>query len=85
VKTIIYELSPAGTAEGCPGLRRGVFSAVPTGLDLVTVFSHADTNAQFFVMPLRPDLGRAWPSRIRAIAGKARALLGRGEAGFDSM
>jgi hypothetical protein len=25
-------LSPAGTAEGFPGLRRGLFSAVPTGL-----------------------------------------------------
>jgi hypothetical protein len=27
------EFSPAGTAEGCPGLRRGLFSAVPAGLD----------------------------------------------------
>jgi hypothetical protein len=24
--------NPAGTAEGCPGLRRGLFPAVPTGL-----------------------------------------------------
>ena len=32
VRTRIYEFSPAGTAEGCPGLRRGRFSAVPAGL-----------------------------------------------------
>ena len=32
VRTRIYEFSPAGTAEGYPGLRRGLFSAVPAGL-----------------------------------------------------
>jgi hypothetical protein len=26
------KFSPVGTADGCPGLRRGRFSAVPTGL-----------------------------------------------------
>ena len=28
--------TPAGTAEGCPGLRRGLFSAVPTGLGRIS-------------------------------------------------
>jgi len=32
VRTGIYEQSRAGTAEGCPGLDRGLFSAVPAGL-----------------------------------------------------
>jgi hypothetical protein len=32
VRTWIHQFSPAGTAEGCPGLRRGPFSAVPAGL-----------------------------------------------------
>ncbi len=31
-RTRISEFSPAGTAERCPGLNRGLFPAVPTGL-----------------------------------------------------
>jgi|ERR1700733_2492843 hypothetical protein len=31
-RTEIYEFSPAGTDESCPGLRRGLFSGVPPGL-----------------------------------------------------
>jgi hypothetical protein len=33
-RDLASELSPAGMAEGCPGSRRGLFSAVPAGLSL---------------------------------------------------
>jgi hypothetical protein len=33
-------ISPAGTAEGCLGLHRGPFPAVPAGLNLEMEFLH---------------------------------------------
>jgi hypothetical protein len=38
-RTTITKSSPAGTAEGCSGLHRGLFPVVPTGLFASRVFT----------------------------------------------
>ena len=56
MRTTIYEFSPAGTAEGCPGLRRGLRSAVPPGLVVLSKSNPGLTSWAKFSRPCGTEL-----------------------------
>jgi hypothetical protein len=51
-----------------PGLRPGLSSAVPTGLDFAMLVLVQGLHAQIFVEPLRPDTGLSVGFRLRLAA-----------------
>jgi hypothetical protein len=59
------KLSPAGTAEGCPGLRRGPFSAVPAGLNHVFVMYPGLASWAKFSRPYGTESSRGSRTRSR--------------------
>jgi hypothetical protein len=61
-------MSPAGTAEGCPGLRRSPFSAVPSGLG----------------RPFKSNPGLASWAKFSRTCGTECAVIARGRTGFGN-